>query len=203
MRLLERKRAGVSEILGTLIMVAITLIAAALVIGWVNGQATVSEGQYGQAVANNVNYLNEHFVILNIQFSASVGSGPGCTSNTGVSPNYCNEMIVSIYNNGAENDLLNSITITNNASVTEAQISATTSSGPWCTPSTHCTISPALQTTTMTTGPTALPTVFTLTLPTVPASCTAVLCFKVGSFYTVQVLGKYGYEVQSQLTVSG
>lgn len=192
----ERKRRAVSEIMGTLLMVAVTLVAGAAVFGFVNGQAATSESQYGASVAKNVNYLNEHFEVLNLQSPSA-----DCSKNpSGV--NYCTVLWVSIYNNGAMNDVLNSVTIENDASVTEAQI-GTSSSGPWCVPFPGCTVSPILQTTTISTGPTVLPTVFAITLPTTLGSCTSALCFVVGSHYTVQVLGQYGYVVTQQVTVNG
>ena len=60
----ERKRRADSEVMGTRLMVAVTLVAGATVFGFVNGQAAASESQYGASVAINVNSLKEHFVIL-------------------------------------------------------------------------------------------------------------------------------------------
>jgi flagellin-like protein len=66
--LLRRKRVAISEILATLIMIAITLIAGAAVFGWVNGEIGVSAGAVGSNVAVNVNYLREHEVISLVNF---------------------------------------------------------------------------------------------------------------------------------------
>jgi len=179
-------------------MIGITLVAGAAVIGWVNGQAGASEQVYGQNVANNVNYLSEHLVVVNVQFPSS-----GCS---GTSPSrYCDVMQISIYNNGAEVDTVSSFTVVDKSGVTQAAVAQTapTSPGAWCAPSPGCAASPVLKTTSLSTGPTAQPTVFTVTLPTAPAACTLVLCFTVGSFYTLQVMGQFGYSVQVQLTASG
>ena len=193
-----KSRHAVSELMGTLIMIGITLVAGAAVIGWVNGQAGASEQVYGQNVANNVNYLSEHLVVVNIQFPSS-----GCS---GTAPNrYCNVMQISIYNNGALVDSLGSVAVVDKNGVTQAMVAQTTptSPGAWCAPNPGCAVSPVLKTTSMTTGPTQQPTVFTITLPTAAAACTSLLCFSVGSFYTVQVIGAFGYSVQVQLTASG
>ena len=193
-----KRRLAVSELMGTLIMIAKTLVAGAAVIGWVNGQAGASEQVYGQNVANNVNYLSEHLVVVNIQFPSS-----GCS---GTAPNrYCNMMLISIYNNGAVVDSLKSVTVVDKSGVTVAAVAQTAPPipGAWCAPGPGCSVSPVLQTTSMTTGPTAQPTIYTVTLPTAPSACTSGLCFSVGSFYTVQVMGQFGYSVQVQLTASG
>lgn len=193
-----KSRHAVSELMGTLIMIGITLVAGAAVIGWVNGQAGASEQVYGQNVANNVNYLSEHLVVVNIQFPSS-----GCS---GTAPNrYCDVMQISIYNNGALVDSLGSVTVVDKNAVTQAMVAQTTptSPGAWCAPNPGCAVSPVLKTTSMTTGPIQQPTVFTITLPTAAAACTSLLCFSVGQFYTVQVIGAFGYSVQVQLTASG
>ena len=195
-----KSRRAVSELMGTLIMIGITLVAGAAVIGWVNGQAGASEQVYGQSVANNVNYLSEHLVVVNVQFPSS--------SCSGTSPSrYCNVMQVSIYNNGAVVDTISSVAVVDRFGVTQAAVAQTapTSPGAWCAPSPGCAVSPVLKTTSLSTGPTAQPTVYTITLPTAPAACTGALCFTVGNtgFYTVQVMGQFGYSVQVQLTVSG
>ncbi len=80
-------------------MIAITLVAGAAVFGFVNGQAGVSEGQYNAAVANNANYLREHFEVVNAYYSNSglCLSGP-CFS-------------ISLYNNGAVGLTISQITV--------------------------------------------------------------------------------------------
>lgn len=65
------RRAGVSELVGSLLAIAITIIAGAAVFGFVNGQAGVSESQYGQAVGGTVNYLQERFVVIDLNFTTS------------------------------------------------------------------------------------------------------------------------------------
>jgi len=79
-------------------MLAVTLIAGSAVFGWINGQAASSESAYGQSVANNVNFLNERFVVLTETFS---GAGTGGACGGGTSPNYqCTGASFWIYNTG-------------------------------------------------------------------------------------------------------
>lgn len=193
----ERKRLGVSELLGTLTMIAITLVAAAVVVGWVNGQAQVSEGQFGQGVAKNVNYLNEHFVLLNVQFLDNSGGG-------------YNQVNVTLYNNGAvgltivQISLVNATSTWNGSpsplSVVENQTMTVASSG---TSSGKCNtkdLSDAqlyrLPTTTVNVG--SAPATYALTLP----GCVANFLHS-GESYTIQVLGEYGNLLTTQVTAGG
>jgi archaellum component FlaF (FlaF/FlaG flagellin family) len=82
-----KKRLAVAEIMGTLIMIAITLIAGAAVFGWIDGQAGSSENAYGQSVANNVNFLKESFTAVATQVL-------GCSGGT------CNTLNLTLYNRG-------------------------------------------------------------------------------------------------------
>jgi hypothetical protein len=111
LKLIARKRVALSELLATLIMLAVTLIAGAAVFGWINGQAASSEGAYGQSVANNVNFLNERFVVLTETFSGG-GSGGSCSGGT--APNYqCTGSSFWIYNTGQVGFTLLSLRIRN------------------------------------------------------------------------------------------
>ncbi|MGD0396484.1 MAG: archaellin/type IV pilin N-terminal domain-containing protein [Nitrososphaerales archaeon] len=105
----NKKRLAIAEIMGTLIMVAITLVAGTAVFGWVNGQAGSSENAYGQSVASNVNFLRESFsVIATIEYSSSC---PGGT---------CQILNITLYNRGEVTLTVSDITI--------APVGATT---PW------------------------------------------------------------------------
>lgn len=204
-----RRRVAVSDIIGTLIMVAITLVAGAAVFGFVNGQAGNSENQYGQAVANNVNYLREHFVIVNTQFSGCAPAGGN---------RYCNQVAVSLYNNGNVGLTPKSFTLINTtktspsgATVPQMYIvstaSATTAYGKTGTGAPAAcgagvssgTAYAPLSTVGISSVP---PTVFTITLP---ASCfsSASSQILVGASYQLQILGTFGYVAQLQVTASG
>ena len=63
MKMEKNMRRGISELVGTVAMIAVTLIAAAAVWGWVN-QVTSSSGEaYGTNVNANINYLREQETI--------------------------------------------------------------------------------------------------------------------------------------------
>jgi len=91
------KKRAVSELMGTLLMVTITLVAGAAVFGWINSQASTSETAYGQSVANNVDFLQERFALVTQSFSLN---GVACSGGT--APNYqCNQLSFWVYNSGA------------------------------------------------------------------------------------------------------
>lgn len=87
---LRKRRAAISEILGSLIMIAITLVAGAAVFGFVNGQAGSSSAAVGNSAANNINFLNEREVIV---YASVVSLTPSASAN------------VWVYNSGLINPL--------------------------------------------------------------------------------------------------
>jgi hypothetical protein len=78
-------------VVGTLLSVAITLVAGAAVWGFVNQQAGASATSYANNVAATDNFLNEQFKIVDMSFPA-VGTCPGSNSA------YC--LSFWIYNTG-------------------------------------------------------------------------------------------------------
>ncbi len=65
LRFSRRKgRVAISEVLGSLIMIAITLVAGAGVFGFVNGQSGISSSAVGANAAKNINFLNEKETIV-------------------------------------------------------------------------------------------------------------------------------------------
>lgn len=79
------RRAGISELVGSLLAIAITIIAGAAVFGFVNGQAGTTEQQYGVAAGQTAGFLAEKFVVPLLTF-------PNSTSVT-----------VWVYNSGSIN----------------------------------------------------------------------------------------------------
>jgi flagellin-like protein len=111
-----RKRRAVSEVLATLMMIAITLVAGAAVIGWVNGQAGNSEQAYGNSAANNINNLNERFTPESQVFSNTAGlacNGPSGSGGAGVG---CTSASFYLYNDGSVTFTLYSIRIVSTSS---------------------------------------------------------------------------------------
>ena len=72
-------RRGISELMASLITIAITLIGGIAAFGFINGQIGVSSRQIGAGVANNVNFLRERSVITYANFPsvAPINGGPG------------------------------------------------------------------------------------------------------------------------------
>jgi len=183
-------------------MVAVTLIAGTAVFGFVNGQAGSSSAQYGKSVANNVNYLSEHFVVVGVQFASSTGGSCG----TAGGHTYCSQVSVSIYNNGAVDLTIKEVLLKNVSSISAGNVavpslsvnatsSSTTLKGYACSGSGFgSTQFPIAQSQ-------VPPTVLTFTLPT---SCVPLASsILVGASYQIEVLGIYGNGVITQVTASG
>ena len=68
---LTARRRGVSEIVATVLTVAITIITGTAVFGYVNGQAGSSAQAYGNAVGNSVQYLGEKFTVVDMSWTST------------------------------------------------------------------------------------------------------------------------------------
>jgi flagellin-like protein len=107
---MKRRRSAISDLFGSLLMIAITLIAGVAAFGWINGQAATSEKAYGNSVGNNINLLNERFTVVTQTFYA--GGGGACTA--GISPNFqCDGASFWIFNNGQAGFNLSTIQVRN------------------------------------------------------------------------------------------
>ena len=73
MRMLHgrRSRPGLSEIVGAVLTIALTIIAGGVVFSYVNGEAKVSELSLGQSVGATNSFLNEQFNVVNVNFTTS------------------------------------------------------------------------------------------------------------------------------------
>jgi flagellin-like protein len=126
---LKRRRVAVSELVGTLIMVAITLTAGAAVFGWINGQASSSEGAYGASVANNINFLKERFVVVSQSFAGST-----CTSTQF---SECTQASFWLYNSGQVGFTLQSISFVSQSSAYPLDITFYPASSAGCSSTTQ------------------------------------------------------------------
>lgn len=170
------QKRGLSDLMATILLVAMTLIAGAALFGYVNGQASGSENKIGAANAVNVNFLNERFVVVNVALS------PGSTSAS-----------IWVYNNGNLSLTLKQIAVyqTSNQGQTFYVIFDNTPSSGSCgsasSPS-HGSAAPF----TFGSGGTQIPQgsdpqQITLTLP---GGCTG--GFAASTNYSIIVLGVYG-----------
>jgi archaellum component FlaF (FlaF/FlaG flagellin family) len=71
LRVTSRKRAGLSEQVGALLLIAITVISGAAVFGYVNSQARVSELNYANSVGNTNNFLAENMKVIDMYFATT------------------------------------------------------------------------------------------------------------------------------------
>ena len=109
-RSMKGRRSAISDLFGSLLMIAITLIAGVAAFGWINGQAATSEKAYGNSVGNNINLLNERFTVVTQTFYA--GGGAACTGGT--SPNFeCDGASFWVFNNGQASFNLSTIQVRN------------------------------------------------------------------------------------------
>ncbi len=68
-----RKRKGVSPVIASTLLIAVTLAVGIIVWSFVIGQASVASGAMGESTASNVNYLRERFVIANVAYNPGEG----------------------------------------------------------------------------------------------------------------------------------
>jgi hypothetical protein len=171
--------------MGVLLTVAITLIVGGAVFSYVNGEATVSENRYGQAVAGSVDSLNERFVVADMAYACSPPPSPQCTS-----------VSFYLYNNGQIALQLTSVLLYDS---THTQMSYDCTSGTCATALTGLCSAPASVISyppssppigsTMTPIPIqGNPVQFTISLP---SGCT----FVSGTTYYLNILGVNGNDV--------
>ena len=205
----RHSRLAVTEITGTLLMIAVTLVAGAAVIGWVNGQAASSENVLGQNAANQANYFKESFVVVSVQFS---NNAPNFCQATG-GQTYCNQVSIAIYNNGGIGLTIQSVTFANTTSKSASgarvptmsvALSLPTPTSASYTMTYTCGSTKGTTTAAAPTQPVAQasvpPTLYTFTLPPLCPITSGILD---GASYSLQVLGLYGNLVSTQVTANG
>jgi flagellin-like protein len=163
--LFHKKRRGLSDLVATVLLVAITLISGAALFGYVNGQAAGSENQLGAANEANVNFLKERFVIVDVNFSQS-------NPSTSIS--------IWIYNNGVVTLNITQIELYNNARSMDIFYQHHPSS-------TSCTLRPLPAYSLP--APLSNPLKITLILP---SGCASESSFASGTTYYVNSLGVFG-----------
>jgi flagellin-like protein len=96
----RRRRHAISELVATVLTIAITLIAGAAVFSFVNSQAGASEQQYGAAVGGTIDSIRERFVVVDMAFSQTTScSGASCS------------VTIWIFNSGSVNLQLATVTL--------------------------------------------------------------------------------------------
>lgn len=67
----RRSKSAISEVIGAMLLIAVTIVIGFATWIWAGGAASSTEGNYGNAVAANVHYLDEQFSIVNANFSST------------------------------------------------------------------------------------------------------------------------------------
>lgn len=169
-----RRRVALSEILGSLVMISITLIAGIGVFGFVNGQAANSAAAVGNNAAININFLNEHEVLVYAGATLPLPSG---------------KANIWVYNNGAE-DL----------KISQVLVISYGASGGSVTTCNAGTSMPTIPRPTPSGGSSSLLkiNVYNNNTNTV-LLCPASLSFAVGNTYTFKVVGQFGSSAQASV----
>jgi flagellin-like protein len=68
---MRRKRKAVTELVGTMLLLGMTLVAGFAVFAFVQSQAGVSELTYAQSVGGTVSYLQERFEVPLVSYTTS------------------------------------------------------------------------------------------------------------------------------------
>ena len=183
------RRAGVSELIGAVLAIAMTLIAGAAAWGFINSQAGVSEGALqANAVANN-NMLDEHFSITDMYFGSST-SATFLFYNTGTLTDQVQS--VRIYDSSGLVNLFYNSTGTGASKADYVYDLKSTASGQCKTAATSYE-SPSL---TLTTVKVTTEEFYTLTVPPTQGSCPSFgQTFTSTDTYTIVVTGIYGNSV--------
>ena len=67
----KRSKLAVSAVLGTVLMIGITVAVGFAAWAWARGAAANSELNFGNSIDSNINYLREQFVVVNVNFSST------------------------------------------------------------------------------------------------------------------------------------
>ena len=197
-------------------MIAITLVGAAIAVGFISGQFGTSTLQLGASVDANINYLRERTVIAYANFPNGNGGVPPLNTTA----------VLLLYNNGLVSYTISSISITglidttgtggpgtletvfyygivggkanNTISVVNGQTGKVTCNVPASTTSSPPTVAPSLLSAT---GASPVPrgsysALYTLNLPDSTGACGSQLYLS-GNAYTIVITASFG----SQATV--
>ena len=170
----SRRKAGISDMVAHVLVIAITIITGAGVFSFVNSQAGVSAQQYGENVGSHISYFGEQFIIADINFTSS-------------------NVTVWIYNNGQSDLKLVQALVYNGSKSVYIRHNAThvtnLNSPSTCTRTASIGLqNPNISTVTLKNGQMIK---LTLSLPQ-GGTCPAGLTFNNGITYSVNILAKEG-----------
>ena len=90
----RKSRLAVSAVIGSIMMIGVTLVVGFGAWYWASGAARGSEQSFGNSIMCNTNYLQESFSIINVNYSSSSGVTVWFYNN-GNSTVYIKEIIAS------------------------------------------------------------------------------------------------------------
>ena len=67
----KRQRLAVSAVIGSIVMIAVTITVGFAAWAWARSAAVNAENNFGQAIGTNVVCLDENFVVTNANFSST------------------------------------------------------------------------------------------------------------------------------------
>ena len=67
----KRSRRAISEVLGTVLLMALTIVIGFAAWMWANSAATSAERSFGDSIQSNISCLSQNFVITNANFSST------------------------------------------------------------------------------------------------------------------------------------
>jgi hypothetical protein len=183
---LAKKRVGISELVGTVLAIAITVIAGAGVWGYVRSQAGLSEQALGNSVLNNNNFLQEHFAVEDLYYGTST-SATLWVYNTG----NVNLQVLSIRLVGPSGTMNLLFNYTQSGSTkTDYVFDLRSSLTGKCKTAASSYESPLISATVVKTTNAQL---YTLTIPPTQSNCPSYgSTFTTGNTYSVIVTGVYG-----------
>ena len=111
----RRSRIAMTEVVGAVLMIAVTLVVGFAAWAWASSAAVNSENSYGNAIGSNINSLNEQFSVVNANFSSPLST----------------KLTVWFYNNGDVTVYIKQIWISN-ATWTNTTTSLSSTNTPNC-----------------------------------------------------------------------
>ncbi|MDG6909850.1 MAG: hypothetical protein JRN11_07935 [Nitrososphaerota archaeon] len=126
MRVFTRRRRAISELVASVLLIAITLITGFAVWGYVDGQAGTTEQAYGQSVGATANYLQEKFVVVSMDLSAGSAATVWLYNNGNVGLRLVQ---VRLYDSAKKIDLLYNYTVSGSTKTDYVYDLLSTSSG--------------------------------------------------------------------------
>jgi hypothetical protein len=183
----RRSRVAVSEIIGAMLAIAMTLIAGAAAWGFVISQASSSEGALNANAVGTNNFLGEHFGVVDMYFGTS-SSASFMVYNTGTLT--YQTFSVRLFGSGGTVNVLFNYTQNAQGVKTDYVYDLRSSLSSKCKTAASSYESPALSATTVKATNEGL---FTLTVPPASANCPSYgNTWSSGHAYTVVVTGFYG-----------